>query len=68
MHDLWQIKKKLLQMSGSESKFSFLNVRLILRTGVDLNLVNASHVDPVAADKVKAVLQEMGFRLDKEER
>ncbi len=61
--DLHAIKRALQAKFASDTLFSFLNTRLILRTGVDLTKVTRSVRDPVAAQKVLTVLKEMGYDL-----
>jgi hypothetical protein len=62
--DLDKIKGELLSQLRSESKFSFVNTRLILKTGISLRDYNPQEAhDPAVVAKVLDVLAEQGFTL-----
>lgn len=60
MDDLYELKLWLLERLESPTQFTFVNTRLILRTGVDLAKVEEPTLDPRAAEVVNA-LGSMGF-------
>jgi hypothetical protein len=62
--DLGQIKNQLASQLRSDSKFSFINTRLILKTGINLRDYKPEEAfDPVVIAKVLVVLAEHGFTL-----
>ncbi len=64
MRDLDQIKRELLSQLRSDSKFSFINTRVILKTGVSLREYKPEEArDPDVVAKVLGVLAEHGFNL-----
>ncbi|HEY4012364.1 MAG TPA: hypothetical protein VGM06_03435 [Polyangiaceae bacterium] len=60
--NLERIKNELLAQLRSDSKFSFVNTRVILRTGVNLReyTLEEAH-DPVVVARVLKALGEQGF-------
>ena len=61
---LLDIKQALMEELGGSGKFSFINTRLILRTGVDLNKAQDLQLTPERLTRVRKELQEMGFLKD----
>ena len=55
------IKEALREELSADSAFSFINTRLILRTGVDLNRADLTQVSPDRLARVKKELLEMGY-------
>jgi hypothetical protein len=64
LQNLDEVRAALLARLPYEGTLPLLNVRIILRTGVNLMAPKASHVnDPAGVSKVLAALREMGFEL-----
>lgn len=64
MRDLDEVKDELLSLLRSDSKFSFINTRLILKTGISLRDYNSKEArDPDVIARVLGVLAEQGFTL-----
>jgi hypothetical protein len=62
--DLERIRSKLAAQLGSDSKFSFVNTRLILKTGISLRDYKPEEArDPAVIAKVVDALAEQGFKL-----
>lgn len=62
--DLERIRNKLVAQLGSDSKFSFVNTRLILKTGINLREYSPQEGrDPAVVAKVIDALAEQGFNL-----
>jgi hypothetical protein len=60
--DLERIRSGLLAQLGSDSKFSFVNTRLILKTGINLRDYKPQEArDPAVVAKVVGALAEQGF-------
>jgi hypothetical protein len=56
------IKSELITQLRSDSKFSFVNTRLILRTGINLRSYRAEEAgDPKVVAKVLGALTDQGF-------
>ncbi len=59
---LEQVRERLLEELGRESKFHFINTRLILVTGLNLNeIVPNENYDQACIGRVIAELNAMGF-------
>jgi hypothetical protein len=59
---LERIKSELLAQLCSDSKFSFVNTRLILRTGISLREYTREEAhDPRVVARVLGALSEQGF-------
>jgi hypothetical protein len=56
----------LRELNGSEAKLRFVNTRLILSVGVDLNRVGEHDTDPRKVKTALETLNKMGFLLTKE--
>jgi hypothetical protein len=66
MRSLEQVRGWLNSLLRDEAKFSLLNARLILRTGVNLASIKQSQSEnQVAIAKVLGALAEMGYRSDR---
>jgi hypothetical protein len=65
MKDLHEVRRALVTQLGSDGKFSLVNARLILRTGINLSSPRPGE-DGSASAVARAVqaLREMGFLLD----
>jgi hypothetical protein len=62
--DLERIRNGLLSQLGSDSKFSFINTRLILKTGISLRDYTREEArDPVVVARVVVALAEQGYNL-----
>lgn len=62
MSNLEWIKRELLAQLRSDSKFSFVNTRLILRTGISLReYTREDDHDPRVVARVLGALNEQGF-------
>ena len=55
------LKQALSAELGSDTSFRFINTRLILRTGIDLQRVGDDELTPERLSTVRKELQEMGF-------
>lgn len=66
--DLFAIKQALISKLSSDSQFSFLNTRIILRTGVDLSCVQTPGSSSPRAQLVLTTLKELGYDLHPEDR
>jgi hypothetical protein len=62
MNTLPEIRERMVQLLGHADKLSFINARLVLRTGVSLTL--DAHCSPDDVTRVKTALQDMGYVLD----
>jgi hypothetical protein len=58
MPDLRELTLRLRKELKTDAEFSFINTRVILRTGVDLTRLDKARGD---AGRVLQVLQEMGY-------
>jgi len=58
MPDLKELSLRLRKELKTDAEFSFINTRVILRTGVDLTQLDKARGD---AGRVLQVLQEMGY-------
>jgi hypothetical protein len=66
MTSLEEVRSALVAKLGSADKLVLLNVRLILRTGVSLSVIDPRHAnDPGCISKVLGALREMGFDVSK---
>jgi hypothetical protein len=66
MTSLEQVRSALVAKLGSEDRLTLLNVRIILRTGVNLSVIDPRHAnDPSRISKVLGALREMGFDVSK---
>jgi hypothetical protein len=66
MTSLEQVRSALVAKLGSEDKLALLNVRLILRTGVNLSMIDPRHANDAGRIlKVLGALREMGFDVSK---
>jgi hypothetical protein len=66
MKDLYDVRHALIAHLGDDGKFSLVNARLILRTGINLSSPARSSQDGTtsAVPRVLSALREMGFNLD----
>jgi hypothetical protein len=65
MKDLYDVRHALLAHLGDDGKFSLVNARLILRTGINLSSLRSSQNSTISAvPRVLSALREMGFNLD----
>ncbi len=59
-----EVRRALLGLAGDEARFSLLNSRVILRTGLNLSDIKPTQRhDVVAIAKVMSALKEMGYDL-----
>lgn len=61
MVDLHEIARRLRAELKTDAEFSFLNTRVILRTGVDLLRIDERRNNADRSQRVLQVLHEMGF-------
>jgi hypothetical protein len=61
MPDLRELALRLRKELKTDAEFSFINTRIILRTGVDLTKLGEARADAGRAAKVLQILQEMGY-------
>ena len=61
MTSLLAVRRALSEELKSDSKFLFINTRLILRTGIDLSRVEESASEPERVALVTQALREMGY-------
>jgi hypothetical protein len=67
MRDLQAIRAALLQLVGGEANLNFISVRVMLRTGVNLNAPTPElNRDPNAVNKVLSALRDLGYHLKTE--
>jgi len=62
MKDLKAVRARLLEVVENDARFSIINSRLILRTGINLRLEDAK-ADPGDVGKVLDALKQMGIDL-----
>ena len=62
MNTLPEIRERMVQLLGHADKLSFINARLVLRTGVSLSV--DVHCSPEEIVRVKTALNEMGYVLE----
>jgi hypothetical protein len=66
VNSLEQVKSELLSLLRSESTFSFINTRLILKTGINLRDYKPEDGrDAAVIAKVLGVLAEQGFTFER---
>jgi hypothetical protein len=65
MKDLHDVRRALLAHVGDDGKFSLVNARLILRTGINLSSFrHGQEGNPAVVARAVAALADMGFALD----
>jgi hypothetical protein len=65
MKDLYDVRHALLAHLGDDGKFSLVNARLILRTGINLSSLRSSQDSTISGvPRVLSALRDMGFNLD----
>lgn len=57
---IFELKRLIMAEVGNEASFSFINTRLILRTGVNLNHPDRE-LEPQRFDRAVLELRAMGF-------
>lgn len=61
MKDLAALRRELISELPNEMAFSFINTRLILRTGVDLSKAEGGPGTDDQFDRVASALKDMGY-------
>ena len=58
-----EVRERMVQLLGHADQLSFINARLVLRTGISLSSLESQHSSAEVA-RVVGALKEMGFALE----
>ena len=63
MKNLLEIRNRMIEIIGKPERLSFVNARLVLRTGITLNEPNQA-LGPAELDRVINALRDMGYAIE----
>ena len=58
-----EVRERMVQLLGHAQQLSFINARLVLRTGISLSNIDGNHT-PDEVERVVAALKDMGYAVD----
>jgi hypothetical protein len=65
---IFDLKRLVMAEIGNSASFSFVNTRLILRTGVNLNNQSDSDIEPRRLERAILELRAMGYLKERHDR